>query len=267
MYGEWLARLRERTPLVHNITNLVVMQISANTLLAAGASPVMAHAAEEVGDLATVAGAVVLNIGTLDPTWVRSMELAASAAARHGVPTVLDPVGVGATGYRTAVAERLLETYPPTVLRGNTGEISVLAGGQGTVRGVDAGSQSLPVDEVAGLAQKISGVVAATGPIDIVSDGRRVARIANGDPWLSRVTGTGCSLSALVGAFVAVTEPELRREQALEAVVAALVTFEVAAENARALSEGPGTFHAHLMDALFNLTPVDVEDRARVSWD
>jgi hydroxyethylthiazole kinase len=266
VYGEWLARVRQHTPLVHNITNLVVMQISANTLLAAGASPVMAHAAEEVEDMAAIAGALVLNIGTLDPTWVRSMELAAASAARHGVPVVLDPVGAGATRYRTEVAASLIRRHPPAVLRGNAGEISVLAGGEGTVRGVDAAAGSLPDDEVAGLARTLGGVVAATGPVDVVSDGSRVAHIANGDPWLARVTGTGCSLSALVGAFVAVTDKQQRREQALDAVVAALVTFEVAAEQARAAAQGPGTFHASLMDALFTMTPDEVDARAQVTW-
>ncbi|MGC8489345.1 MAG: hydroxyethylthiazole kinase, partial [Clostridia bacterium] len=115
-------------------------------------------------------------------------------------------------------------------------------------------------------ARTLGGVVAATGPVDVVSDGRRVAHIANGDPWLARVTGTGCSLSALVGAFVAVTDKQQRRNQALDAVVAALVTFEVAAEKARAASLGPGTFHAALMDALFTMTPDEVDARAQVTW-
>lgn len=266
MYGEWLERVRQEGPLVHNITNYVAMQIAANTLLAAGASPVMAHAAEEVEEMAAAAGALVLNIGTLEPAWVDAMELAQASAARHGVPVVLDPVGVGATRYRTEVAARLLSTHPPLVIRGNAAEVAVLAGGTGIVRGVDAHSGGLPVDEAASLARRLAGVVAATGPVDIVTDGRRTARIENGDPWLTRVTATGCSLSALVGAFVAVANREPRQDDTLLAVIASLVSFEVAAEQARAVAHGPGTFHAALLDALYHLRPADVDSAARVSW-
>ncbi len=267
MYGEWLERVRQQGPLVHNITNYVAMQFAANTLLAAGASPVMAHAAEEVEEMAALAGALVLNIGTLEPAWVEAMVIAQASAAHHGVPVVLDPVGVGATRYRTEVATRLLATHPPLVVRGNAAEVSVLAGGAGVVRGVDAASGGLPVAEAGALARRLSGVVAATGPVDIVTDGHKTARIENGDPWLSRVTATGCSLSALVGAFVAVAHREEGENgDTLMAVTAALVCFEVAAEQARGAARGPGTFHPALLDALFHLNPADVDAAARVSW-
>ena len=263
--GEWLRRVRDAHPLVHNITNLVVMQISANTLLAAGASPVMAHAAEEVADMAKIAGALVLNIGTLEPAWVRSMELASRSAHTEGVPVVLDPVGVGATPYRSRIAQELLLTAHPHVVRGNAGEILALAGGRAEVKGVDAGAKTATREQVVHLARSTRGVVAATGAEDVVTDGSRGARVKNGHPMLQFVTGTGCSLSSLVGAYLAVARPNTDRY--LEATVAALVAFEVAAEQAARQVAGPGSFHVAFLDALYNLKPEDVNRDARVDWD
>lgn len=261
--GPWVRRVRAEHPLVHNITNLVVMQISANVLLAAGASPVMAHAAEEAADMTRLAGALVLNIGTLDPVWVSSMHLSARQAQLDGVPVVLDPVGAGATPYRTRVAMELWQHGHPAVIRGNGGEIQALAGGTGTVRGVDAGTDRATAAEVRRLAEETRTIIAATGPVDVVSDGTRTARVANGHPLLTQVTGTGCSLSGLVGAFLAVASPAER----LEATVAALVYFEVAAERAAAGARGPGSFHAALLDELATVSEEQVDSAARVTWE
>jgi hydroxyethylthiazole kinase len=263
----WVRRVRDETPLVHNITNFVAMPFVANTLLAAGAAPVMAHAVEEVADMVRLARALVLNIGTLDPRWVESMEVAARAARTAQVPVVLDPVGAGATPYRTRVAEALLTSAAPAVVRGNGGEILTLAGGVADVRGVDAGQTTAGPEDVRRLAASTGAVVAATGAIDWVSDGRRLCRIANGDPWLGRVTGTGCALSALVGAFVGVAGPTASPADRLEATCAALVYFEVAAERARDDAKGPGTFAVYLLDELAKVPAEVVARAARVQWD
>jgi hydroxyethylthiazole kinase len=265
--SRWMERVRQERPLVHSITNLVVMQIAANTLLAAGASPVMAHALPEVDDMVRIAGALVLNIGTLDPSWVESMKRAATAATRRGLPVVLDPVGAGATAYRTEVAGDLLSLARPAVLRGNAGEIGVLARGFGSVRGVDRGDAVITPDEARDLARRTGSIVAATGPVDLLTDGERVAHIANGDAWLELVTGTGCSLSGLVGAFLAVAGPGADRSRQLEATVAALVYFEVAAEHARLEAQGPGSFHVALMDQLATVSGAQVDAEAHVTWD
>jgi hydroxyethylthiazole kinase len=264
--GEWVRRLRAARPLVHNITNLVAMSISANVLLAAGASPVMAHAAEEVEDMVNLAEALVLNIGTLDPSWVSSMRLAAYAAHRRRLPVVLDPVGAGATPYRTRVARALMDQAHPRVIRGNGGEILALAGGDAAVRGVDAGSETAGGDQVRELAYSRRAVVAATGAVDVVSDGTHVVRIANGHPLLAQVTGTGCALSALVAAFVTLVEEDAP-EQNLPAAVAALVYFEVAAERAARVARGPGSFQSALLDELATVPEAHVDSAARVTWD
>src|SRR5437764_2137947 len=200
--GADLAAIRERKPLVHQITNYVVMNETANATLALGALPVMAHAQEEVGEMAAIAGALVLNIGTLSPDWVEAMILAGQIANQRGTPVVLDPVGAGATTYRTETAKRILDEVRVTVLRGNAGEIATLVGVDAEVRGVesiDAGIE--PADLARRAAQSLDVVASVTGPVDHVSDGDRVIAIANGHPLLASVTGTGCMSSALTGCF------------------------------------------------------------------
>jgi len=198
--GESLRRLRERRPLVHQITNYVVMNETANATLALGALPVMAHAREEVEEMAALAGALVLNIGTLSPHWVEAMIAAGRAANERAVPVVLDPVGAGATRYRTDTARRILDEVDVTVLRGNAGEVATLVGVDAEVRGVESIAAA---DDPAGLARTAAaelGVVASvTGPVDHVSDGERVLAVASGHPLLAAVTGTGCISSALTG--------------------------------------------------------------------
>lgn len=256
-----LERVRAERPLVHNITNYVVMNNTANALLALGASPVMAHAGEEVVEMTGLAGALVLNIGTLSPAWVEAMLAAGRAASARGIPVVLDPVGAGATAYRSETALRLLEEIRVSILRGNAGEVGVLAGLGGAVKGVDsAGAAAAGGELVTAAARRFGTVAVATGPVDYVGDGERVAEVHNGHPLLSLVTGTGCTATALTGAFAAVTgDPFL-------AAVATLVCFGVAAEDAAAAPavRGPGSYQVALLDALHNLTPARVREAARL---
>jgi hydroxyethylthiazole kinase len=257
--GADLRAIRERKPLVHQITNYVVMNETANATLALGALPVMAHAPQEVEEMAAVAGALVLNIGTLSDHWIQGMLLAGAAANGAGVPVVLDPVGAGATRYRTDTAKRLLDELDVAVVRGNAAEIATLAGQEAEIRGVEAvGGAAGP--ELAHAASRALGcVVAVTGPVDHVSDGERAHAIANGHELLGTVTGTGCMATAMTGCFLAV-----RREAPLDAAAEALVAFGVAGEDAATVASGPGSFHAALYDALYNLEPDRLDKRARV---
>src|SRR5687768_6307545 len=195
--GATLAAIRERKPLVHQITNYVVMNETANATLALGALPVMAHAREEVEEMVALAGALVLNIGTLSPHWVDAMLAAGRAANAKGIPVVVDPVGAGATSYRTETAKRLLGEVDVTVLRGNPGEVGTLVGADAEVRGVESISVGGEPAELAREAAKALGVVASvTGPVDHVSDGETVLAVANGHELLADVTGTGCMSTA-----------------------------------------------------------------------
>ena len=259
--GATLRELRERKPLVHQITNYVVMNETANATLALGALPVMAHAREEVEEMVALASALVLNIGTLSEHWIEAMLLAGRAASARGIPVVLDPVGAGATAYRTDTARRILDEVDVMVLRGNQGEIATLAGAEAEVRGVESMAVGLEPPTLARGAARGLGVVASvTGPIDHVSDGERILSVANGHPLLASVTGTGCISSALTGCFLAA-----KPEEPLEAAAEALIALGVAAEDAAHGAPGPGTFHARLYDALAALDPETLDGRARVS--
>jgi len=259
--GATLAAIRRRKPLVQQITNYVVMNETANATLALGALPVMAHAREEVEEMVNLASALVINIGTLSADWVESMLLAGRAASRRNIPVVLDPVGAGATRYRTDTAKRILTEVKVAVLRGNAGEIASLVGIKAEVRGVESiGAEDDRASLAQAAARTLGTVVSVTGPIDYVSDGRRIASVSNGHPLLARVTGTGCISTAITGCFLAAksTEP-------MEAAAEALVAFGVAAEDAAAGSPGPGTFHARLYDALAALEPAVLASRARLT--
>jgi hydroxyethylthiazole kinase len=256
--GQTLRELRERRPLIHQITNYVVMNETANATLALGALPVMAHAPQEVEELAAVAGALVLNIGTLSEYWVDAMVLAGKAAKG---PIVLDPVGAGATSYRTKTATRLLKELDVAVLRGNVAEIATLAGRDAEIRGVESIGADDPPGEVAREAGRTLRVVAAvTGPTDYVSDGDRVIEVSNGHELLGTVSGTGCMSTAITGSFLAA-----KPDSPLEAAAEALAAFGVAGEDAARDANGPGTFHAALYDALYNLDPATLDERARIA--
>jgi hydroxyethylthiazole kinase len=255
--GQTLRELRESKPLVHQITNYVVMNETANTTLALGALPVMAHAPEEVQEMAGMAGALVLNIGTLSEHWIEAMLLAGKAAAG---PIVLDPVGAGATRYRTETAKRLLDELDIAVVRGNAAEIATLAGREAEIRGVESiGAAGSGAELARAAAQMLGTVAAVTGPTDHVSDGERVIAVSNGHELLGTVSGTGCMSTAVTGSFLAA-----KPEAPLEAAAEALVAFGVAGEDASRDAKGPGTFHALLYDALYNLDPNTLNGRARV---
>jgi hydroxyethylthiazole kinase len=259
--GTTLRVLRERRPLVHQITNYVVMNETANATLALGALPVMAHARDEVEEMVALAGALVLNIGTLSPPWVEAMIAAGKAANVAGTPVVLDPVGAGATRYRTETAERILAEVDVTVLRGNAGEVATLVGVSAEVRGVESiGAGDDPAALTRLAARNLGVVVSVTGPVDNVSDGDRALAVANGDALLATVTGTGCMSSAITGCFLAA-----KRDEPLEAAAEALAAFGVAAEEAARDAKGPGTFHANLYDGLAALDPETLDGRAKIS--
>lgn len=254
-----LARLRERAPLVHNITNYVSMDVAANGLLAIGASPVMAHAAEEVRDFVGIAGALVINIGTLSREWVAAMLLAADAATERGLPWALDPVGVGATPYRNAVARDLVARRP-TVIRGNASEIMALAGQAVKTKGVDSTRGADEARDAArALATEVGCTVAATGKVDYVTDGRRALAVANGHPLMTTVTALGCTATAIVGACLAV------EGDALHATAHALSIVGVCGERAAEGDPGPGTFRVRFMDALHQLDGAALERAARIT--
>ena len=257
--GESLRRLRETRPLVHQITNYVVMNETANATLALGALPVMAHAREEVAEMVEIAGALVLNIGTLSTPWIDAMLLAGRVANERGIPVVLDPVGAGATTFRTATAMRILDEVDVTVLRGNAGEVATLVGVDAEVRGVESiGSVSDAGQLARGAARSLGLVTSVTGSVDYVSDGDAVIAIANGDPLMATVTGTGCMSSALTGCFLAVNP-----DAPFSAAAEALVAFGVAGEDAARGAKGPGSFHVALYDALAALDPGQLDARTR----
>jgi hydroxyethylthiazole kinase len=258
--GATLGLIRERKPLIHNITNYVVMNETANAILALGALPVMAHAKEEVAEMVGLAGALVLNIGTLSEQWIEAMLLAGAAANERGVPVVLDPVGAGATAYRTATAKRILDEIDVAVLRGNAGEVATLVGVEAEVRGVESvGGGGDPAELARETARTFGLVAAVTGVVDYVSDGERSAAIANGHELLASITGTGCMSTAITGCFLA------GKDDPFESAVEALVAFGVAGEDAAVDAKGPGSFHVNLYDALAALDPATLGGRAKVS--
>jgi hydroxyethylthiazole kinase len=257
--GKWLSDMRAARPLVQCVTNFVAMEIAANVLLAAGASPAMVHAPEESGDFAAVADALTINIGTLSPYWLDGMAAAAQGARDHGKPWVLDPVAVFATGFRRDACERLL-ALRPTVIRGNASEILALAGAQAAGAGADAGDPvEAAAEPAAALARRTGAVVAVTGPVDLIIDGARVARVANGAPVMPQVTALGCALTCLTGAFVAAGD------DTFAATVAALAFYGLAGERAAARTAGPGSFPPAFLDELAALTPASLDAGARIA--
>jgi hydroxyethylthiazole kinase len=250
----WAAVLavREKSPVVHNITNYVAMNNTANALLAIGASPVMAHAAEEVEEMVGIASALVINIGTLSREWVQSMFKAAEAARAKGIPIVLDPVGAGATSYRTETARELIKAVPPGIIRGNASEIMALLGGGAKTKGVD--SLAASGDAVAvgrELHARCGAVVCISGATDYTIGDSGVIQSRRGDVMMTRVTGLGCTASALCGAFAAVNaDLQIAAAQAMTAM-------GVAGEIAASRSDGPGSLQMHFLDALYRLSASD----------
>lgn len=259
--------VRERTPLVHSITNFVVMNFNANVLLAAGAAPVMAHAHEEVEAMAGIAQALVLNIGTLEPYWIESMRKAAAVAHTRGIPIVLDPVGAGATPYRNQSIEALFAAAVPTVVRGNGSEIMSTAGAAVQTRGVDSSAGSNDALKSAqALAGRTNGTVCVSGPTDHILDaGGRWVRLSNGHEWMTRITGVGCSATALIGAFT-VVQPDAWRAT-VSAMALMGLAGEIAAEKAVVRKQGVGSMATLLLDELQLLDQATFDARLRMEND
>ncbi|MDR6817980.1 hydroxyethylthiazole kinase [Neorhizobium sp. 2083] len=257
--GQLLAAMRTKNPLVQNITNFVAMNIAANVMLAAGASPAMVHTKEEAGEFARIAAALTVNIGTLSPDFLAGMKAAAGAASEAGKPWVLDPVAHYATAYRRAAVGELMELRP-TVIRGNASEIIALAGSRSSGHGVDSGDSVMAAEGSAiALARQNACVIAVTGEVDFVTDGRRSVRVLGGSALMPRVTALGCSLTCLTGAFAA-TVPD----KPFEATVAALAMFAVAGEEAALTASGPGFFSPIFLDRLAALTGESLDAQARI---
>jgi hydroxyethylthiazole kinase len=256
-----LHRVREQNPLIHNITNVVVTNFTANGLLALGASPVMADSRKEAADMVKIAKALVINIGTLNEHTVEAMHIAGKAANQYNIPALLDPVGAGATPYRTETARSLIESVRFSVVRGNAAEIANVAGESWTVKGVDAGDMQGDVIElVRKTAKKLSTVVVATGKEDVVSDGQSTYIILNGHPLLTKVTGTGCLLTSVIAAFCAVEQDHAA------AAAAALSMYGVAGELAaeKAGKFGPGSFQIEFLNQLHQISAEKIAKYSKV---
>jgi len=246
--------VRQKSPLVHNITNYVVMNNTANALLAIGASPVMAHAVDEVEDMVAIASSLVINIGTLSDEWIKAMLLAGKSANKKGIPVVLDPVGAGATIYRTKTSLSLIEECKPSVIRGNASEIMALVNSQIRTKGVDSITLSdSAIDAAKMLATNTGAVVVISGPTDYITDGERLAEVKNGSVMMTKVTGLGCTATALTGAFAAVNG------NFFEAATHAMAIMGIVGELAAAKSQGPGTLQMHFLDELYNISGNEID--------
>lgn len=247
-------QIRTQKPLIHNITNFVVMNSTANALLSLGASPVMAHAIDEVVDMVKIASALVINIGTLSSSWNDAMFLAASAAKQHNIPIVFDPVGSGATDYRTTFCTSFLRSVMPTVIRGNASEIMAICNADTQTHGVDSNNDSSDAVELAKqFANEHHTVISISGETDFITDGKTTIPIKNGDVMMTRVTGLGCTATALTAAFVAVNK------NSLNAAANAMAVMGICGEMALQKAEGPGTLQLHFLDALYHLTENNIE--------
>lgn len=256
----YLSRVKAKKPLIHHITNYVVANETANFTLSLGALPVMSHAHEEVEQMVSLASALLLNIGTLDEYQIEAMIKAGKKANSLSIPVVLDPVGVGATDYRTLTARKILEEVKVSVIRGNSAEIAVLAGFNAEVKGVEAlGVQGAVEEMVKELALKYDCVVCATGKVDIISDGKRTGRVYNGHEMLALVTGTGCMATTINAVYVSVADDAF--DASLNAQAAFGIIGELAFEES---GYNPGTFHQKIYDVAYRLTDETVNERKKV---
>lgn len=246
-------KIRKTAPLVHNITNYVVMNSTANALLSLGASPVMAHAEQEVEQMVKLAGALVINIGTLSDHWIVAMVKAGHQAKKQNIPVILDPVGAGATEYRTLTARKLIQEISPAIIRGNASEIMAVLAENAKTRGVDSIAASYSAVEAARrLSRTYGSVICISGATDYIVVGENVLKVKNGHPMMARITGMGCTATALCGAFAAVN-----KSFAL-AAAHAMAVMGIAGEIAVKDSRGPGALQSHFLDALYNLSERDL---------
>lgn len=244
-YYEDLKKIREIRPLIHHITNFVVMNDSANITLALGASPIMAHAEEELEDLIKIANALYINVGTLDTHWISSMLKAGKLAEKYNVPVLLDPVGAGASRLRTATVENFLKSFKVDILKGNGGEMLSLGGISGGIKGVDS-TMNANMDIAAKLAEKYDTTAIITGKIDYISNGKLNGSVENGTDMFQSITGSGCMLGSVISSFLAVNR------ESFNASIEGLVTFNIAGELAIKKSHGPGSFRQNLIDEIYN---------------
>lgn len=263
---KYLQKIKSQNPLIHNITNVVAANFSANGLLAIGASPLMSAAIEEMDEVPRISNALVINIGTLMGKEVAAMVLAGQTANQVGIPVVLDPVGVGATSFRKQTVVTLLKEVKFAAIRGNAGELATIAGVDWQAKGVDAGKGNANVAEIARVvAEKYHCVAMISGATDYLSDGKRHAQIHNGTPLFPKITASGCLLSAVCGAFLAVANPEQYFDAMLEACTAYAIAGELAA---RPLTEAQlGQFYLGLLDQLASLSPEKINQYARISYE
>ncbi len=259
-FAELSDTIRQRAPLIHNITNLVMQNDTADAIAAVGATQITLHTVEEADDAARVCAALALNPGTLSASWLECARAAIEVASAMHKPWVLDPVGVGLTRYRTDAARDLLQTRP-TVLKANASEIMVLAAAAKSGRGADSIHE---VDEARSaaraLAQQYGCTVVVTGERDLITDGQREVRISNGRPLMGKMIGSGCMLTSVIACYLAVAE-----ENAFAAAQAAVAHFTVAGEIAAEQADGPGTLKPLLLDALFNLDTAQLKRRLRLN--
>ena len=254
-----LNKIRTQTPLIHNLTNYVAMNITANALLSIGASPVMAHALEEVEDMARLSSAVVINIGTLSPAWVEAMKKAIRTAALNNIPVVLDPVGAGATAYRAETARQLLKAGPVAIIRGNASEIRALAQSNSQTRGVDSLETSEAAIEASRqLSRQYGLVVSVSGPVDYIIRDAELIGIANGHHLMPRVTGLGCTATSLTAAFAAVNRDYF------QAAAGAMAVMGIAGELAGENCVGPASFQTNFIDWLYRLTEKEISEKLKL---
>lgn len=246
-YTDVIKEVRTKNPLIHCITNNVVINFTANGLIALGASPVMASAKEEAAQMVQHAQALLINIGTLAAADAEAMILAGKEANRLGIPVIFDPVGVGATTYRTETARRILAEVDVTVIRGNAGEIAVLGGISAKIKGVDGSGEGISPGHVQQIARELDTIVIATGKIDVLSDGNHTYSVSNGHEMLTKITGSGCLLGAVVAAFAGAAD------DVMKACIGALCFYGIAAEAAAELAQAPGSFQAAFLDQLYLL--------------
>ncbi len=252
--AENLKELREKKPLIHNITNYVVMNFTANSLIAMGALPVMAHAENEVEEMASIAGALVINIGTLSDPWIRAMFRAGHAANKNGVPVILDPVGSGATSLRTETAKNLIDELDIAIIRGNASEVLSLSGEDSRTKGVDSiHSVEDAAQAAVELSLELNTVIAITGQRDLVTDGNTVFRVNNGHELMGKVTGSGCAATTAIAAFAAVNK------KYVEAGAFALGYYGLAGQWSAMKHTSPGSFRVGLIDSLYEIGTEDLK--------
>lgn len=251
--------VKDRSPLIHNITNFVVMNNTANALLSIGASPVMAHSIDEVADMAAIASALVINIGTLDSDWVESMLIAGKTALNKGIPIVFDPVGAGATPYRTSVCKKIINECKPSIIRGNASEIMALSDTEVKTKGVDSTNTSeLALDSAKKIALLSGAIVVISGQTDYITNGSIVETVHNGNPMMTRVTGMGCTATAIVATMAAINS------NYLESATHGMAIMGIAGEIAAARSKGNGSMQVNFLDELYNINEQTIKKHIRL---